>query len=57
MTRSYVRDMERTINDGDYYLIRKEDIDKHLAPLNLKNPFLQMLGIIYLKKKALNEDV
>jgi hypothetical protein len=49
--------MERRINDEDYYLIRKEDVDKHLAPLGFKIPFLQMLGIIYMKKKSLKEDV
>lgn len=49
--------VERIIDDDNYYLIRKEDIEKHLAPLGFRVPFLQMLGIIYLKKKALKEDV
>lgn len=31
--------MERIINDEDYYLIRKEDVDKHSAPLGFKIHF------------------
>jgi hypothetical protein len=49
--------MERIINNDDCYLIRKEDVDKHLVTLGFKIPFLQMLGIIYMKKKSSKEDV